>query len=112
MSREITMKISTMVVAAVAAVVVATISTPSAPIASAAAYPVTGSLGSELTMTDTVGQVVLSWRVSDLKPSNDAMPGYFPYSVAGKLWEATTTVKSVQGTVTPAISQFNAIAPN
>lgn len=111
MSREITMKISTMV-AAVAAVVVATISTPNAPIAAAAAYPVTGSLGSELTMTDTVGQVVLSWKVGDLKPSNDAVPGYFPYSVAGKLWEATTTVKSVQGTVTPAISQFNAVAPN
>jgi len=79
-----------------------------APAASAAA-PITGKLGQTLTMTDSVGQVQLSWKVSGLKPSSDVMPGY---QVAGKLWEATATVKAVQGPVTPAISQFNAVAPN
>ena len=75
----------------------------------AAAYPVVGGLGSELTMTDTVGQVALSWTVSGLKPSSDVMPDY---PVAGKLWEATATVRAISGPVTPAISQFNAVAPN
>jgi hypothetical protein len=60
-------------------------------------------------MTDTVGQVVLGWKVSDLKPSTDVMPGY---PVAGKVWEATATVRAIRGSVTPAISQFNAVAPN
>ena len=75
----------------------------------AAAYPIVGKLGQALTMTDSVGQVQLSWTVGDLRPSTDAMPGY---QVAGKLWEATATVKAIQGPVTPAISQFNAVAPN
>ena len=59
-------------------------------------------------MTDSVGQVTLSWNVGNLKPSNDVMPGY---PVAGKLWEATATVRAISGPVTPAISQFNAVAP-
>lgn len=79
-----------------------------APTASAA-NPVVGRLGSPLTMTDSVGQVTLSWTVSDLKPSADVMPGY---PVAGTLWEATASVSAVRGSVTPAISQFNAVAPN
>ncbi len=80
----------------------------SAP-AATAAFPIVGTLGQALTMTDSVGQVQLSWTVSGLKPSSDTMPGY---QVAGKLWEATATVKAIQGSVTPAISQFNAVAPN
>ncbi len=79
-----------------------------APVASAA-FPIVGKLGSTLRMTDSVGQVVLSWNVSGLKPSSDVMPGY---QVAGKLWEATATVNAISGSVTPAISQFNAVAPN
>lgn len=74
-----------------------------------AAYPLIGRLGSELTMTDSVGQVVLSWQVSNLQPSADPMPGY---RVAGTLWEATATVEAIRGSVTPAISQFNAVAPD
>ena len=85
-----------------------TIGLAGAPVASAA-YPIVGKLGSTLTMTDSVGQVVLSWNVSGLKPSSDVMPGY---PVAGKLWEATATVNAISGSVTPAISQFNAVAPN
>ena len=79
-----------------------------APVASAAA-PIVGTLGQALTMTDSVGQVQLSWTVSGLQPSADPMPGY---QVAGKLWEATATVQAVRGPVTPAVSQFNAVAPN
>ncbi|NTY61995.1 MPT63 family protein [Mycolicibacterium sphagni] len=80
-----------------------------APFSAAANYPIVGKLGSALTMTDSVGQVSLTWTVSGLKPSNDVMPGY---PVAGQLWEATATVNAVNGPVTPAISQFNAVAPN
>ncbi|HLR98872.1 MPT63 family protein [Mycolicibacillus parakoreensis] len=78
-----------------------------APLA-AASPPTVGALGDTLEMTDTVGQVQYSWRVAALQPSSDTVPGY---PVAGRLWEATATVHAVRGTVTPAISQFNAVAP-
>ena len=102
------MKITRMIVTALATTIMVTIGVTVAPIASAV-YPTVGKLGSEMTMTDTVGQVVVSWTVSDLKSSTDVMPGY---PVAGKLWEATATVNAVSSSVTPAISQFNAVAPN
>lgn len=102
------MKITRMILTAVAAMAMAMIGIAGAPTASAA-YPITGKFGSTLTMHDTVGQVIETWTVSDLKPSTDAMPGY---PVNGRVWEATATVKAVRGTVTPAISQFNAVAPN
>ncbi|MCV7077269.1 MPT63 family protein [Mycobacterium szulgai] len=98
------MKITTMIKTALAIVGMTTIALTNAPISSAA-YPITGKLGSELTMTDSVGQVVLGWKVSDLKSSTDTIPGY---PVAGQLWEATATVNAISGPVTPAISQFNA----
>jgi Domain of unknown function (DUF1942) len=98
------MKITTMIMTAVAIVGMATIAVTGAPIAKSA-YPTTGKLGSELTMTDSVGQVELGWTVTDLKSSADTIPAY---PVAGKLWEATATVRAIRGTVTPAISQFNA----
>jgi len=101
------MKLSTMMVSA-AAIAMTTIGVSSAT-AAAADYPVVGKLGSELTMTDSVGQVDLAWTVSDLKASTDETPGYVP---EGKLWEATATVRAIRGSVTPAISQFNAVAPN
>jgi hypothetical protein len=100
------MKITTMIKTAVAVASMTTIAVAGAPITTAADYPITGKLGSEVTMTDTVGQVVLGWKVSDLKASTtDAIPGY---PVAGALWEATATVNAISGPVTPAISQFNA----
>ncbi len=102
------MKMSTTIRTALAAAIMLCLGVTSAPVASAT-YPIVGNLGSELTMTDSVGQVVLGWRVSDLKPSTDVMPGY---PVAGDLWEATATVSAVRGSVTPAISQFNAVTPN
>lgn len=77
--------------------------------AATAAYPITGRLGDTLQETDTVGQVVFSWAVDGLKPSSDPLPGYQP---TGKIWEATATVHAISGAVTPAVSQFNAVAPN
>ncbi|WP_261887687.1 MPT63 family protein, partial [Mycobacterium marinum] len=67
------MKLTTMIKTAVAVVAIATIATITAPIVFAA-YPITGKFGSELKMTDSVGQVVLGWTVSDLKSSSDVIP--------------------------------------
>jgi hypothetical protein len=100
--------VKTATVMKTAASLAMTMGIAAAPVASAA-FPIVGKLGSTLRMTDSVGQVVLSWNVSGLKPSSDVMPGY---QVAGKLWEATATVNAISGSVTPAISQFNAVAPN
>ena len=101
------MKITRLVTSAVAAAVIATIGLTGAP--SASAYPNVGKLGSEMTMTDPVGQVVLSWKVSNLGPSSDNVPGLPVY---GKLWSADATVKAIRGSVTPQIPNFNAVAPN
>lgn len=102
------MKVTTMIRTALAALVLATVAVIMAPLATAA-YPIVGKLGATLQETDTVGQVVFSWKVGDLQPSSDTMPGY---RVAGQVWEATATVHAIRGSVTPAISQFNAVAPN
>ena len=88
------MKIATMTKTALAVTVMAVIAVIAAPIASAVAYPITGKLGNTLSMTDTVGQVELTWKVSNLQPSSDVVP---EYPVAGQLWEATATVNAVRG---------------
>ena len=103
------MKITTMTMKSAAAVAMATIGIATAQVASASAYPVTGKLGSQLTMVDSVGQVTLNWTVSNLRSSSDTIPDLPVY---GKLWEATATVKAIQGSVTPQIPEFNAVAPN
>lgn len=103
------MKIARIIRLFVATALAVMVASAVAPLASASDYPIVGKLGSTLTMTDTVGQVQLSWTVSDLRPCHDVMPGY---QVAGQLWEATATVNAISGPVTPAISQFNAVAPN
>ncbi|BBY65950.1 immunogenic protein MPT63 [Mycolicibacterium helvum] len=103
------MTISRIIKAVLATAVSMLIVLAAAPFSAAADYPIVGKLGSPLTMTDSVGQVRLTWTVGGLKPSNDVMPGY---PVAGQLWEATATVNALDGPVTPAISQFNAVAPN
>ena len=57
------MKITTTIRTVLATLIVLGLGVASAPIASAT-YPMLGRLGSELTMTDSVGQVVLGWTVS------------------------------------------------
>lgn len=101
------MKMLRFTTAVAATAIAATIGVTSPPTASA--YPNVGRLGSEISMVDSVGQVDLSWKVSDLKPSSAKVPGY---PVAGQLWEATATVRAIRGTVTPQIPNFNAVAPN
>jgi hypothetical protein len=108
-SRRPEVKITRMTMASVAAVAMTTVGIASAPIASAADYPITGKLGSTLTMVDSVGQVTLSWKVSNLQPSSDVLPDY---TAEGKIWEATATVNAISASVTPGVSQFNAVAPN
>lgn len=103
------MRISGVIKAVLVTALSAIVMLATAPYSAAAGYPIVGRLGSPLTMTDSVGQIALTWTVSGLQPSTDVMPGY---PVAGKLWEATATVNALNGPVTPAISQFNAVAPN
>lgn len=102
------MKLTTMIKTAVAVVAMAAIATFAAPVA-LAAYPITGKLGSELTMTDTVGQVVLGWKVSDLKSSTAVIPGY---PVAGQVWEATATCCGKPRAPTPLAEPLSPKANN
>jgi hypothetical protein len=74
--------------------------------ATAAAGPVNGSFGVPEQLNDANGAVVSSYTVSNLEPSTDVVNTH----LNGKLWEATTTVDAVNGTVTPSIPFFNARA--
>ena len=72
----------------------------------ASAAPESASLGVMQSVTD--GAVTTGYTVSNLRPSSDVVN----VPLAGKLWEATTTVSAVNGTTTPAIPFFNARAAN
>ena len=101
------MKISKSIMSAVAVVAVTAIGIGSAP--TAAASSTAGKFGSYERLYDDGGAVVTAWTVSDLEPSRDTIPDY---PLAGKLWQATATVKAVRGTVTPIIPDLNARANN
>ena len=96
------MKITTTVLSAVAAVGIA-VSVATAPTASA--YSTVGKFGSYEKLYDAGGAIVTAWTVNNLKPSTDTIADY---PLAGKLWEATATIKAVRGTVTPLIPNLNA----
>lgn len=85
--------------------VLATVTLGAAPIA-AAEMPCPHKLGSAQRLVDAAGAVVQEWTVTDLRPSADLAPGY---PLAGRLWEATATVKAVTGTVTPIIPNLRAV---
>lgn len=68
----------------------------------ASADPMTASFGTAQKLTD--GMVVSSYTVSKPTASNDVVN----VPLAGKLYEANTTVSATQGTVTPSIPFFNA----
>lgn len=79
-----------------------------APVAAATPTdPTTDTFGGWNRLIDDGGNVITIWKVSGLKPSADTIPGY---PLAGKLWEATGTVRAAKGTVTPIIPDFNARA--
>ena len=76
---------------------------------SAAADPTVDTFGGWNRLIDDGGAVITIWKVSDLKPSMDTIPGY---PLAGKLWEAAAAVRAAKGAVTPIIPDFNARAAN
>jgi len=71
--------------------------------------PTVDTFGGWNRLIDDGGAVITIWKVSDLKPSTDTIPGY---PLAGKLWEATAAVRAAKGAVTPIIPDFNARAAN
>ncbi|WP_445169075.1 MPT63 family protein [Mycolicibacterium sp. Dal123E01] len=73
----------------------------------AAADPGVDKFGGWNHLVDNRGTSITVWKISDLKPSNDTIPGY---PVAGTLWEATAKVRAAKGGVTPIIPDFNARA--
>ncbi len=73
----------------------------------AAADPSVDKFGGWNHLIDDGGAVITVWKISNLKPSTDTIPGY---PVAGTLWEATASVRAAKGTVTPIIPDFNARA--
>jgi hypothetical protein len=89
---------------AVAAVGIAAGSVFAAPITSAAPPNVQGFGASEQLVN---GPLVTSYMVSNLQPTDTAIPGFAPQ---GKLYEANVTATANNGTVTPLISGFNARA--
>ncbi len=73
----------------------------------AAADPSVDKFGGWNHLVDNGGQVITIWKITDLKPSTDTIPGY---PLAGKLWEATAKVRAAKGSVTPIIPDLNARA--
>jgi hypothetical protein len=71
-------------------------------------YPVAQPFGTELTLVDADGHIVQGWTIDDVRQSTDVVP----WPVQGTLWESTATIKAIRGTVTPAVSNFNARATN
>src|ERR1700734_4113462 len=55
------------------------------------------------------GPMVTSYTVSNLQPSNAAIPGYTP---KGTLYQADITARSDGGLVTPMVNDFIARGPN
>ncbi|WP_390892774.1 MULTISPECIES: DUF1942 domain-containing protein [Mycolicibacterium] len=74
-----------------------------APIASAA-DKCPHALGSHQQVTE--GAAVADWTLTELRPSADVAPGY---PLAGRLWEATVSVRAASGAVTPVIPNFRAV---
>ncbi|SRX95279.1 Immunogenic protein MPT63 [Mycobacterium shimoidei] len=55
------------------------------------------------------GSLVTTYTVSNLQPSNIAIPGYTP---EGTLYQADITARSESGLVTPMVKNFTARGPN
>ena len=78
-----------------------------APAIAAAAPPNIQGFGSSESLVD--GPLVTAYTVSNLEPSNVAIPGYTP---KGTLYQADITATSDGGTVTPMVRDFSARGPN
>ncbi|MBN9634683.1 MAG: MPT63 family protein [Actinobacteria bacterium] len=77
-----------------------------APLAAAAAEKCPHQMGSQQHLSDAAGAPVADWTLTGLHPSADTAPGY---PLAGRLWEATVTVRAVSEAVTPVIPNFSAM---
>ena len=92
-----------------AAAAAVTVGVGIAPIASAWwPYPLVQRFGTQEVLVDGAGAIRQGWTVQDLKPSTDVIG----WPVHGRLWEATATVKAVQGCPEPIVSNMNARAAN
>src|SRR6201996_6328435 len=75
--------------------------------AASAAPPNIQGFGTSEPLID--GPLVTNYTVSNLQPSNVAIPGYTP---KGTLYQADITVRSDAGLVTPMVNDFIARGPN
>src|ERR1700761_5391225 len=75
--------------------------------ASASAAPNIQGFGASEPLID--GPMVTNYTVSNLQPSNIAIPGYTP---KGTLYQADIVARSDGGTVTPQVRDFSARGPN
>ncbi len=64
-----------------------------------------GEIGSPQQRADA-GGAVHEWTVTDLQKSTGPLPGYVPL---GEVWEASVTVRAVDGTVTLIIPNLSAV---
>src|SRR6201998_3076842 len=105
--KEPIVKITTTTVkTAIGAAGIAAVSVVAAATASAAP-PNTQGFGTSEPLID--GPLVTNYTVSNLQPSNVAIPGYTP---KGTLYQADITVRSDGGLVTPMVNDFLARGPN
>src|SRR5689334_24868213 len=99
------MKVTKIAATAVAAGGIAAASVFAATPASAA--PNIQGFGTSEQLID--GPLVTNYTVSNLQPSNVAIPGYTP---KGTLYQADVTARSDGGLVTPMVNDFIARGPN
>ena len=105
--KEPIVKITTTTVkTAIGAAGIAAVSVVAAATASAAPPNIQG-FGTSEPLID--GPLVTNYTVSNLQPSNVAIPGYTP---KGTLYQADITVRSDGGLVTPMVNDFIARGPN
>jgi Domain of unknown function (DUF1942) len=102
-----TMKVTTSAVkSAIAAGGIAAAGVLAAATASAAPPNIQG-FGTSEQLVD--GPLITNYTVSNLQPSNSAIPGYTP---KGTLYQADITARSDGGLVTPMVNDFIARGPN
>src|ERR1700742_5277913 len=105
--KEPIVKITTTTVkTAIGAAGIAAVSVVAAATASAAPPNIQG-FGTSEPLID--GPMVTNYTVSNLQPSNIAIPGYTP---KGTLYQADVVARSDGGTVTPQARDFPARGPN
>jgi hypothetical protein len=75
--------------------------------ATATAAPNIQGFGTSQQLID--GPLITNYTVSNLQPSNNAIPGYTP---KGTLYQADVTARSDAGLVTPMVNDFIARGPN